>query len=117
VLVHQLRQHLVLLTHFGLQGLDAARLRQRGARRLGPRLVEHAGPFFEQLLPPLVEHGRLQSVLLANLGDRLVLDQMRSQDGDLLSARKIPSFFRHGTLLRLETETGLTQTAAFSNSE
>ena len=46
--------------------------------------LKGGGPVLEELLLPAVEHRRLQSQLVTELGDRLLLQQMPPEDGNLL---------------------------------
>ena len=84
MLGHQLSQNLV-------PGLDL--LFQEGDPLLfggvvgWPFLLEGSRPILEELLLPAVEDRGLQAQFIAELRDRLILQQMPPQDNDLLFRR------------------------------
>ena len=57
--------------------------------------LEGGGPVFEEFLLPTVEHRWLQSQLVTELRDRLLLQQMPPEDGDLLISGVMLSWFLH----------------------
>ena len=81
MLRHQLGQHLVLGLDLLFQVLDALLIRLTVGPRPG---LESRGSVFKQLLLPPVENRRLESHFVAELGNRLLFQQMPPQDGDLL---------------------------------
>ena len=77
MLLHELAQHLVLALDLGLQGGDALGVgvglgAARGALKSGRGVLE------ERLLPTVELRG-LDAQLLAQVGDRSLLDQMAPQ--------------------------------------
>src|ERR1700722_6174848 len=52
--------------------------------------LEGGGAVLEELLLPEVKQGRLELVLVAEIGDGHLVDQMASEDGDLLRGRVVP---------------------------
>jgi len=57
--------------------------------------LEGGRPILEEFLLPAVEHRRLQSQLVTELGNRLLFQQMPSQDDDLLFSRLMLPWFLH----------------------
>src|ERR1700690_1408828 len=81
MLRHQLRQDLILGLDLLFQILDALLL----GLLVGAALGLEGGPsVLEELLLPPVEDRWLQAQFIAELGDRLLVQQMAPQDGDLL---------------------------------
>ncbi len=81
MLRHQLSQHLVLRLDLLFQILDALLL----GLRVGTGFGLEGGPsVLEELLLPPVEDRGLKAQFIAELGDRLLVQQMAPQDGDLL---------------------------------
>ena len=80
MLRHQLRQDLILGLDLPFQILDALLL----GLLLGAGLIlKGSGSVLEELLLPPVEGCWLEAQLFAELGDRLLVQQMPPQDGDL----------------------------------
>src|SRR5262249_7956152 len=65
-------------------------------------VLEGSGPVLEELFLPAVEEGRMDAVLVAQVGDRLLLQQMKPQDGYLLRGRVVLAWGAHGMILRGE---------------
>jgi hypothetical protein len=81
VLRHQFGQNFVLGPDLLLQVLDPFLFRPR----FGPGfLLKGHGAILEELLLPAIEYRRLQPQFIAQLRDRLLIQQMPPQDGDLL---------------------------------
>jgi hypothetical protein len=57
--------------------------------------LEGGGPVLAEFFLPTVEHRRLQSQLVTELGDWLLLQQMPPQNGGLLFSGVILSWFLH----------------------
>ena len=81
MLLHQFGQDLILALDLLLQVFDALLFGLRVSPRLG---LERCDPVLEELLLPAVEDRRLQPQFVTELRDRLLLQQMAPQDGDLL---------------------------------
>ena len=63
---------------------------------LGPTFyLQHGRPILEQLLLPSVEETRGQSLLVAHIGNRSALQQVFSQNRELLLRCEMSSFSRH----------------------
>jgi hypothetical protein len=92
VLPHQFGQDLILALDLLLQVLDPLLFGLVVGSRLG---LEGRRPVVEELLLPAVEDGRLQPQLVTELGDRLLLQQMAPQNGDLLFCGVVLSWFLH----------------------
>ena len=84
------RRRLHRLPELGFQGLDLTRLGGLLPAVRSPRL-EDGGPVLEELLLPEVKEGRLDLVLLADLGDLHLLDQVLTKDGQLLGPGEMAS--------------------------
>jgi hypothetical protein len=81
MLGHQLRQNLVLSLDLLLQVSDPLLVGGVVRSRL---LLEGGRAVLEELLLPVVEDRGLESQLIAELRDWLLLQQMPPQDGDFL---------------------------------
>jgi hypothetical protein len=101
VLLHQLGQHLVLGAELGLQGSNLAVLGIRAGLAAPAGLLEGGGAVLEENLLPVVEEGRLDAVLIAQVGDRDLLQEVAAQDGELLLGREVAALLAgHGGYLR-----------------
>lgn len=89
---HQLGQNLVLALNLLLQVIDPFLFGLMVGARLG---LEGRRPILEELLLSTVENRRLQPQFVTELGDRLVLQQMAPQNGDLLFGGVVRSRFSH----------------------
>jgi hypothetical protein len=47
-------------------------------------VLKGSGPVLEELLLPALEQGRMDAVLVAQVGDRLLLQKVKPQDGYFL---------------------------------
>jgi hypothetical protein len=92
VLSHQLGQDLILALDLLLQVRDPFLFGLRVRPGLG---LKRRGPVLEELLLPTVEARRWQPQFVTELGDRLLLQQMAPQNGDLLFCRIVLSWFLH----------------------
>ena len=80
MLFHELRQDLVLLLQLGLQkGNALLRLFVHAGRR-----PEGRGAVLKELLEPAVEDGGVDLMFVAQSGNRNLIDQVPTQNGDLL---------------------------------
>jgi hypothetical protein len=91
MLGHQLSQNLVL----GLDLLQVGDPALVGGVVGWPLLLEGGRPILEELLLPTVEDRGLQALLIAELRDRLLLQQVPPQDGDLLFRRVVLPLLFH----------------------
>jgi len=92
VLRHQLGEDLVLGLDLLLQVGDPLLL----CGVVGwPLLLEGRRPVLEELFLPAVEDRGLQAQLIAELGDRLLVQQMPPQDGDFLFRRVVLPLLLH----------------------
>jgi hypothetical protein len=92
MLFHQFGEDLVLALDLFLQVLDPFLFGLgvgSGLKMEGRRAV------LKQFLLPAVEDGGLQLQLVTELGDRLLLQQMAPQDGDLLFCGVVLPLFSH----------------------
>src|SRR5262245_46876778 len=78
---HEFRADFVLAWELLLQGGDPQILRVGGPSGAG---LEGGGAVLEELLLPAVEHRGVAAVLVTQIRDGDVLEEMESQDGDLL---------------------------------
>jgi len=86
MLRHQLGQDLVLGLDFLFQILDTLLI----GLLIGPGFsLEDRRPVLEELLLPPVEDRWLDAQFIAELGDRLLVQQMPPQNGDLLLGRVV----------------------------
>src|SRR5438105_4545930 len=99
MVLHQLRQHVILRAQPVLEMRDAAlRLEVRTLRRAIGTL-QRGGAILKQLLEPAVEDGGLELGLLADRGYRDLVDQVAPQERHLLCSREVlPSAFHVGVL-------------------
>ena len=74
----QLGHHLILALQFGFQFFDLLRISRHAPGPAGA--LESGSAILEERLLPVVEEGRLNLVLLADLRDQLLVDQMFAQD-------------------------------------
>jgi hypothetical protein len=86
MLRHQLGEDLVLGLNLLLQVGDPLLL---GGVVGWPLLLEGRRPVLEELLLPAVKDRGLQTQFIAELRDRLLLQQMSPEDGDLLFRRVV----------------------------
>jgi hypothetical protein len=92
VLRHQFGQNLVPGLDLLLQVSDPLLL---GGMVRPCLLLEGGSPVFEELLLPAIEDRRLQAKFIAELRDRLILQEMAPQDGDFLFRRVVLPFVLH----------------------
>jgi hypothetical protein len=59
-------------------------------------VVEGSVAVFEELLLPAVEQVGSDAELIAEIGDRSFLEEVASEDGDLLGAGKVTTRLVHG---------------------
>src|SRR5436305_12075132 len=96
MLLHQLGKDVVLDAELVLQGGDLAVLAILRGFATFAVVFEGRGAVLEELLLPQVEEVDREVVLLANVGDRLLLQEMESEQGDLLFRREVPTLASHG---------------------
>ena len=94
MLGHQLDENFVLGSDFLLQPRDAFPLGLVTAAVLG---LESGGAVLEELFLPTIENRRLKYQLVAELRDRLVVNQMPPQNGDLLFGCVVLSLLSHAS--------------------
>jgi len=82
VFFHQLGQNLVLGLELPFQGSDAFLVALTVSIRA--MVLEGGGPVLKELLQPAVEDRRMEAEFLTEIGNRNLLDQVPTQDGDLL---------------------------------
>ena len=92
MLGHQFGQHLVLGLDLLLEPRDAFLFGLATAAVVG---LEGGGAVLKELFLPAVEHRRLQRQFVAELRDRLLVQQMTSQDGHLFLGRVVLACFSH----------------------
>jgi hypothetical protein len=85
VLGHELAEHFILLSNLGLQLLQTLGL---GILSRFGAVLEDDGALLEEALLPLVEERGLDAMLLADLGDRGLLDEMLAENGKFLDPEK-----------------------------
>src|SRR5580700_5131895 len=92
MLGHQFSQHLVLGVDLLFQELDPLLF----TLAVRPALALEGGrAILEELFLPAVEHRRLQSMLLTKIRNRHFIQQVPSQDGNLLFSGVVLSPFSH----------------------
>jgi hypothetical protein len=74
---------------FFLEGSDLAILGVCPVLAAFAGSVEGSGAILEELLLPEVEKGDPEVVLLADVGDRLLLEEMKAEQGDFLVRGKV----------------------------
>ena len=94
MLGHQLGENFVLGLDFLLQPRDAFLLGLATAAVVG---LESGGAVFKELFLPAVENRRLKRQPVAELRDRLVVDQMPPQNSDLLFGCVVLSLLLHAS--------------------
>ena len=96
MLLHQLGKDLVLALELFLQGGDLAVLGVLVGLAAFVGLLEGSGAVVEELLLPEVEEGDGEVVLLADVGDGLLLQEVEAEQCDLLFRGKVPALTRQG---------------------
>jgi hypothetical protein len=96
VLLHQLGQDVVLDAKLVLQGRDLAVLGVGFGLAAFAGVGEGGGAVLEELLLPELEEVHREVVFLADVGDRLLLQEVEAEHGDLLFRREVPAFSGHG---------------------
>jgi hypothetical protein len=96
VLLHQLGEDLILALELVLEGSDLEVLVVLAGLAALAGVVEGGGAVREELLLPEVEEGDGEVVLLADVGDGLLLQEGESEQGDLLFRGKVPALTSHG---------------------
>ena len=91
---HQFGENFVIGSDFLLQPRDAFLLGLATAAVLG---LESGGAVLEELFLPTIENRRLKRQLVAELRDRLVVNQMPPQNGDLLFGCAVLSLLPHAS--------------------
>jgi len=96
VLLHQPGEDLVLALALVLEGsdLDVPGVLTGLAAFAG--VVESGGAVLEELLLPEVEEGDGEVMLLADVGDGLLLQEVEPEQGDLLFRGKVTALSRQG---------------------
>ena len=94
MLLHQLREDLVLALELVLEGGDGAVLGVLTGLAALAGVVEGSGAVLEERLGPAGEEGDGEVVLLAEVGDGLLLQEVESEQGDLLFRSKVPALTR-----------------------
>ena len=97
---HEFSHDLVLLLDLGFQGLDLAGL-GAGLARVGGAGFKGEGTVLEEFFLPEVEEGRLDLMLLADIGDRPLVEKVFAKNAQLLGPGKVTSFCTHRKLLHM----------------
>src|SRR5436853_6833589 len=84
MLLHQLGENLVLALEFVFEGSDLAVLRVLRGLEAFAGIGEGGGAVLEELFLPEVEEVDGEVVLLTDVGDRFLLQEMKTEQGDLL---------------------------------
>jgi hypothetical protein len=95
MLLHEFGDDFVLALELGLQGGDPLALGVGGA---AVGAFEGGGAVLEELLLPGVEEGGLEMVLVAEIGDGHPVDEVASEDGDLLGGGVVRAGLAHGRI-------------------
>ena len=94
MLLHQLGQDLVLALELVLEGGDLAVPGVLLGVAAPAGILEGGGAVLEELLLPEVEEVDGAVVLLADVGDGLLLQEVEAEQGDLLFRGKVPALSR-----------------------
>src|SRR6478736_5535715 len=97
MLLHQLGEDLVLAVELVLEGSDLDVLGVRAGLAALAGVIEGSGAVLEELLLPEVEESDGKVVLLTDVGDGLLLQEVESEQGDLLFRGKVTALPRHGS--------------------
>jgi hypothetical protein len=89
VLLHEFGENLVLALELFFQGSDLAILGVFLGFATMAGILEGSGAVLEELLLPEVEEIDGEVVLLADVGDRLLLQEVEAKQGDLLLRGKV----------------------------
>src|ERR1039458_828998 len=114
VFTHQLGQDLVLLLDLGLQGLDLLLLGGLLAA-VGGSGFKDDGALLEELLLPLVEEGRLNAGLLADVRDGRLFDEVLTKNSQFLGPGEVATL-NHGRMLHMAPGVYITPMTLFSDS-
>ena len=112
MLGHDLRDDLVLLSELGFEAVDFFQF--LGTLGAGPPTFESCGSVLKEGLLPLVKERGMDLVLVADIGDRRVLDEMFTEDGDLLLGSVVAAGFHGGVLPKTHS---INPRSDFSNSD
>src|SRR5918999_1542503 len=96
MLLHQLGEDLVLALELFLEGGDLAVLGVFLGLATFAGLGEGSGAVLEELLLPEVEEGDGEVVLLADVRNRLLLQEVEAKQGDLLLRGEMTTLPWHG---------------------
>ncbi len=102
MLLHQFREHAVLRAHAVLEVSDAALRLEVGALRGAVGALQGGGAVLKELLEPAIEDGGLESGLVANGGDRDLVDQVASEQHHFLRCRVVLPRACHRGILRAQ---------------
>ena len=94
MLLHQLGEDLVLALELVPEGGDLDILGVLTGLAALAGVIEGGGAVLEELLLPEVEEGDGEVVLLADVGDGLLLQEVEAEQGDLLFRGKVPALSR-----------------------
>src|ERR1700689_1783863 len=95
MLLHEFGEDLVLALELVPEGGDGAVLGVLAVLAAFAGVVEGSGAVLEELFLPEVEEGDGEVVLLADVGDGLLLQEVEAEQGDLLFGGKVPALSRH----------------------
>ena len=96
MLLHQLGDDLVLAAELVAEGVDGPLVLALGGLALA---LEGGGAVLEELPLPGVEDGGLELMLVAEIGDGHLVDEVASEDGDLLGRGVILAGLAHRVFL------------------
>src|SRR5690242_10447864 len=96
MLLHEFGEDLVLTLEFFFEGSDLAVLGVRDGLAVPVGFGEGGGAVVEELLLPEVEEVDGEVVLLADVGDGLLLQEVESEQGDLLLGGEVTTLPWHG---------------------
>jgi hypothetical protein len=95
VLLHEFGEDFVLALELVLEGGDLTVFGVKFGLAAFAGVIEGRSAILEELLLPEVEEVNGEVVFLADVGDGLLLQEMKSEQGDLLVRGKVAALTRH----------------------
>jgi hypothetical protein len=95
MLLHEFCENLILTLELVFEGSDLAVLGVLQSLMAFAGIGEGGGTVLEELLLPEIEEGDVEVVFLTDVGDGLLLQEVESEQGDLLLGGKVTTLASH----------------------
>jgi hypothetical protein len=96
MLLHEFRENFVFALEFFLQGSDGTVFGVLLGLAPFAGILEGGGTVLEELLLPKVEEINGEVMLFTDVGDRLLLQEVKTQEGHLLLRSEVTALLSHG---------------------